>query len=521
MRAAPAFDCVVIGGGLAGLTSAVGLADAGLKPLVLEAGALLGGRARSWTDPTTGDPVHIGPHIFLSEYRNLLRLFDRLGTRDRIVWQPADPFITLVDGRRAVPIRPAPLPPPMHLVPSVLADPTTRLADKLSNVPLSARLLSLDDDQVLALDALPADTLLRQGGVSETYIRSFWSFVAQSILNVPLAECSAAALARFYRALIGTRGYRVGFPDRGLGDVFAPAARRVIEQAGGQVLTDTRVARFTHEGDRVTGVVTDEGRAFAAPHVVAALAPQDLDRLVRAPWRRLSPFRDLPAFEPSRYLCVYLWFDRKLTRRRFWARVYDPGDLNCDFYDYGNILRGPRDRPSLIASNIIYAQRLPPMDDAAIIARTRAELAEYLPAANAARLVHAVVHRVPMAIHCPRPGTERLRPATRTPIDGLLLAGDWIRTHLPASMESAVCAGWRAAEAVLADHGHHAALAAPAWRLPRAPRIASRVLADLLRAPTLPDLDVLARRPPVDRTLSVDEMDRATGAWLADRARAP
>jgi uncharacterized protein with NAD-binding domain and iron-sulfur cluster len=274
MRAAPAFDSVVIGGGLAGLTTAVGLADAGLKPLVLEAGPLLGGRARSWTDPTTGDPVHTGPHIFFGDYQNLLRLFERLGTRERIVWQPADPFITLVDGRRAVPIRQAPLPPPMHLVPSVLADPTARLADKLSNVPLSARLLGLDDDQLLALDALPADAFLRQGGVSESYIRSFWSFVAQSIMNVPLAECSAAALARFYRALIGTKGYRVGFPDAGLGDLFAPAARRVIEQAGGRVLTDTRVTRLVHEGDRVIGVATHDGRTFAARHVVAALPPR-------------------------------------------------------------------------------------------------------------------------------------------------------------------------------------------------------------------------------------------------------
>jgi hemerythrin superfamily protein len=89
------------------------------------------------------------------------------------------------------------------------------------------------------------------------------------------------------------------------------------------------------------------------------------------------------------------------------------------------------------------------MDDAALAHAAWQEAAEFAPAAKAARIVHADVHRIPMAIVCPKPGTEARRPSARTRIPGLLLAGDWTRTRLPSSMESAVCSGFLAAEVVL------------------------------------------------------------------------
>jgi 15-cis-phytoene desaturase len=93
------------------------------------------------------------------------------------------------------------------------------------------------------------------------------------------------------------------------------------------------------------------------------------------------------------------------------------------------------------------------MHDDEIVAATVRELAEFAPGAARAQVVHADVHRIPMAIPCPLVGFERLRPVARTRVDGLYLAGDWTRTHMPCSMESAVKSGYVAAEEVLADAG--------------------------------------------------------------------
>jgi 15-cis-phytoene desaturase len=93
------------------------------------------------------------------------------------------------------------------------------------------------------------------------------------------------------------------------------------------------------------------------------------------------------------------------------------------------------------------------MGDAALVRAAHAELALFVPEAARARVIHADVHRIPMAICQPRPRTESRRPSTRTSVPGLFLAGDWTRTALPSSMESAARSGFLAAEAILADLG--------------------------------------------------------------------
>src|SRR5205823_14614102 len=84
---------------------------------------------------------------------------------------------------------------------------------------------------------------------------------------------------------------------------------------------------------------------------------------------------------------------------------------------------------------------------------------EFLPDAAGAQLVHSDVHRIPMGIACPKPGTELKRPAAATRVPRLFLAGDWTRSALPSSMESAVRSGFLAAEAILSASARPPSLA--------------------------------------------------------------
>ena len=425
----------ILGGGIAGLACGVALTDAGLRVTLIERDKRLGGRARSWTDDATGDVIDLGPHVVHSEYRNMMRFLERLGTRELICWQP-DNLITLVDGRRVVRLRHRPLPPPLSLLPDLVAGSGLAFRDLRSNNRITWRAMRFDEADVPALDRVGGLDYLRAAGVTQPMIDWFWSFVSLSVLNVPLERCSAAALLRVHSQLIGHRRLHFGFPAVGLGELFAPQAARLLDRV---ILGAEAVAI-----DR--GVALADGTRIAADHVVTAVPPHDLERLgIPA-----------PKVEPSPYVSVYLWFDRKLTRERFWALLGATTRLATDFYDLSNIRRGWAARPSVIAANIIYSHRARGMTNDEIVATTQCELAEFAPQARNARITHAVVNRIPMVIPCPVPGSESARPAP-----SVALAGDWTATGLPSSMESAVRSGLMAAEHVLRAAGRPRSLALP------------------------------------------------------------
>src|SRR5581483_9243393 len=241
-------DVTIVGGGLAGLSCAVALGDAGLRVFVLEASDCLGGRARSWTHAPSGDVVDIGPHVVHSEYRNFLGLLDRLGTREAIAWQPRK-LITLLTERGPRSLCHRALPPPLSLLPDMLRIADFGWRDAFSNLRPSWRALRFDEAQGPVLDAMSGLDFLRGCGTSERMIDWFWRFAAMVVMNVPLERCSAAALLRVHSQLIGHRGLHFGFPRVGLSALYVPQATRAIAAAGGTVRLNTRVARL----DRAEG----------------------------------------------------------------------------------------------------------------------------------------------------------------------------------------------------------------------------------------------------------------------------
>jgi squalene-associated FAD-dependent desaturase len=453
-------DVAIIGGGLAGLSCAVALRDSGLAVVLLEAEHVLGGRAQSWMDAVTGDSIDLGPHILLTEYRNMLALLDLLGTRNRIVWQ-SDPLIRLRDGNGVTDMHLHPLPPPLHLLPSFGAVRSVDWRDKLSNRRILWLAMHLDEELVRALDGFSAAQVLRHYGVSNAFIDWFWASACMAVLNVPLERCSAGALLRVFAQMIGRKCYRIGFADVGLGEIFVPGACRLIERSGGRIQTRAPVDHIRPRDCNGWEIGLADGTRLHSRFCVAAVPPQALRRLLPHAWLDMAPFRDLDAFEPSPYVSSYLWFDHKLGNEKFWSRIWRSDDLNSDFYDLSNIRHGWRQRASVIASNIIYSHRAHTLSDEEIIAATVEEIRQAFPSAQRSRVRHAVINRVPMAIPCPVPGTEKKRPATTTPLAGLLLAGDWTSTELPASMESAVHSGGAAAEEIWRSIGRPRRLVLP------------------------------------------------------------
>jgi len=448
-------DVVVVGAGVAGLRCALALADAGLQVVVAEAAPQAGGRACSWTDEVTGLQVDIGPHVLTSEHRNLLAMLRRLGTDDQVLWQ-RKPLITLVDGRGVLRVPRPWLPPPLHGLP-MLPRALTRIGwgDAWAHWRIAWRAARLDERRLRDLDADDALAYLRDMGVPPRAVEWFWRSATLALLNVPLEQCSAAALMRVFRLMLGRSGWHFGFPTLGLSQLYVPGCCRAVLRSGGKVLFGARVRRLLLEQGRVAGVQMEDGHTLTTARCVLALPPQELAMVAGA---SDEPSLQLVAtvaryFRPSPYVTTHVWFDRPVTQERFWARVWSPQGLNTDFYDLANIRPGLAGKPSVVACNAIGPQARADWPDDRIVEHTLEEVRQFAPAARQAHVLHTRVHRTPMAIPQPRPGTEGVRPATATAVDGLWLAGDWTDTALPCSMESAARSGALAAEAVLAHAG--------------------------------------------------------------------
>lgn len=449
-------DAVIVGAGIAGLSCAVRLAEAGLNVCVVEASTVPGGRARSWADPVMGDSVDIGPHILLNQYANMRALLERLGTADQVLWQTEE-LLTVYDRGRSIHFKVGGLPAPLHYVrnlPRIL--PSVPLRHLLSNTRLAWQTLRSTGPELMRLDDRSGREHLKHCGVSDFFIDWFWASAAIAILAVPVERCSAASLMRLLGQALGHNDIAFGMPRVGLSDLYAWPAISVIRRHGGEVRLGCPVSGLMRRKGRVRGVRLGDGSEVEGQAVVLAVQPTAVGSLL-PDGHPVAQAASL--FQPSPYISCYLWFDRPITASRFWARPWCPEGFNTDFYNLSNI-RPATKGGALIASNIIWSQRVEHLSDEAIIGATRREIAEFAPEAQRAQLLSASVHRIPMAIPAAFPGTETARPQTVVE-PGLWLAGDWVDTGLPYCMESATRAGALAAEAVLAERGLHRRLALP------------------------------------------------------------
>jgi uncharacterized protein with NAD-binding domain and iron-sulfur cluster len=147
----------------------------------------------------------------------------------------------------------------------------------------------------------------------------------------------------------------------------------------------------------------------------------------------------------SPVVTINLWFDRPLFEEAF---IGLPGRAMQWAFDKSEIFGAGFAHLALVSSG---ASALVDRTNAELVVQAHEELLAALPAARSASLLRASVVREPRATFSLAPGQPR-RPQTRTAVRRLYLAGDWIETGLPATIESAVRAGHRAASAAIEDN---------------------------------------------------------------------
>jgi len=447
---------IIIGGGLAGLSLATELVDENFEVVVLEKKENLGGRASNTFDRKMEEPVPIGPHVFVTAYNNFRRFLNKIGAEHAISWERKI-FLEVVYQKQHYQFRISHIPRPFYMIPWILGYPFISWRDKLSHIRLASKISFTSAKKFEKLDNTNAYDFLIRLGVTENSINKFWRFFILSLLNVPIEICSAAEFALLMKHWSNLKNRKFGFAKIGLGDIFAKAAEEYVEKKGGSVRHNTSVTKIAFKEGKIDHLIVhngDNSEKLQADIFISTLNPIDLRQMLPDKIRFSDFFANLNAFEPVPYISVNLWFDKKISHKKFWALLNDSitaENINTDFYDQSNIYT-MRNNHSFITSNIIFSKPYEDMSDSEIVKKTIEEIKEAFPNFDG-NLTHSHVHRIPYVIYAPLPGMRKHKLPHATPITNFYLAGDWTMKELTQCMESAVRSGYKCAEIVLKSFG--------------------------------------------------------------------
>lgn len=439
-------EVIVVGGGVAGLAAATMLAEAGKRVLVLEARGRLGGRATAFTDRVTGELVDNGQHVLFGCYYETFAMLRRIGAEANVRVQPTleVPYLDL-EGRRSALRCPA-WPSPLHLVAGVLGWDALRWSERLQVLRVASPLMgarrAVARGDVDYSTGTVADWLNRHGQTGR--LREWlWEPLAVAALNQAPGQAAAAPFVTVLGHMFGSdpRAASLALPLRPLHEMYAIPARRYIEERGGEVRLNA-LARVRIDGDRAIGVDV-RGERIDAPAVIAAVPWFGLSSLFQGDVAPLSGIVSAAAaMESEPIVTVNLWYDRAVMDETF---VGLPGRQMHWIFDKRQAFGKSASHLSLVAS---AADDLVALDQDALVSLAAREVAAAIPGARDAVLLRGTVIREKRATFSLAPG-QPLRPAVRTPVAGLFLAGDWIDTGLPGTIESAALAGHEAARAAL------------------------------------------------------------------------
>lgn len=439
---------VVVGAGLAGITAALQLADAGLRVTLVEGRPRLGGLVFSFR---RGDlTVDNGQHVYLrccTAYRWFLDRVDGAALaplQDRLDVPVLD--VAQADGPRLGRIRRNGLPVPLHLAAGLATYPHLSLAERAS-VGRAALALKRLDPADPALDGIDFATWLGRHGQSDRTIEALWDLVGVATLNAtaPHASMGLAAMV-FKTGLLSEPGAAdIGWARVPLGELHDTLARKALDSAGVRTELRTRVSSVSRARDGGWHVDMD-GERLDADAVVLAVPQREAHALL--PGGALEDPDRLLDIGTAPIINLHVVYDRKVLRRPFFAALGSPVQWVFDRTDASGLKDGQYLAVSQSAAQDEIGTPVPELRK-----RYLPELERLLPAARGAEVRDFFVTRERTATFAPAPGVGRLRPAARTRAPGLFLAGAWTATGWPATMEGAVRSGFSAAGAALSELG--------------------------------------------------------------------
>jgi 15-cis-phytoene desaturase len=460
----------IFGGGLAGLSTAKHIVDAGHIPIILEARSLLGGKVAAWEDED-GDITETGLHVFFGAYPNMMTLFHELGIEDRLQWKDHAMIFAKPNSKKrefSLFDFPSYLPAPLNAGVAILSN--NDLLTWEEKIKLGLGLIPaylFGQDYVEEQEGVTVKEWMRARGVPDRVTDEVFiamskalNFIDPDTLSM---QCVLIALNRFLQE---TDGSKIAFLDGSPTERLCQPLSDYITSKGGIVRTNSPIQRIlVHPNDdnndsnnnndnAIAGILLRGNEVLTADYYISAMPVDAMKKLTPNEWRNNPYFSKMMGLKGVPVINIHIWFDRKLSTVN--NLIFSRSKLLSVYADMSETCRGYEDKDkSMLEMVFAPAKGWIGKDDEEILNATLEELEKLFPeeiradgSGNSAQVEKFTLVKTPTSVYETLPGCEAMRPTQKSPISNFFMAGDFSKQKYLASMEGAVLSGQLAARAV-------------------------------------------------------------------------
>ena len=419
---------VIIGGGFAGLSAASFLSDSGFQIELLEASPKPGGRAYSFLDNETGTVIDNGQHILMGCYNETLNFIKLIGAAQNLSKQSHLSLNFIKENFELCPLRASGSFYPFNLLSAVFNYSAISLYEKILFIKFFAKIYLFTDKDLKKLTVF--EWLIKERQTANL-IKSFWEILAMAALNTDIKKASAFIFASVLKRIFfrGTDASIIILPSVGLSESYCNDAFKFIENKEGIISLSEPVIKLTAQDNVIKEIVTSKRITSDFDYVISALPLYALKKIMDTN-NFLSDF-DL---DYSSILTVHLFLKENKIERTFYGLIDSPVQW---VFNKGSHL-------TVVISN---ADKYIETSKESIIELILCELNKFILLDKNEIKTYRII-KEKRAAFVPSNDILDKRPSVHTPFKNFFLAGDWIDTGLPATIESAVKSGRLAADAV-------------------------------------------------------------------------
>jgi len=420
---------IVIGGGFAGLTAAVYLTKNKFKVTLLEASPKLGGRAYSFFDKETSITIDNGQHILMGCYYETIKFLQLIGATDNFYFQKRLEVNFVEKGFKIKTLKSFPLLYPLNLILGLLNFNAITLNERINLLKVFLKLPFYSSND---FSDMSIKEWLEIENQSESVQSAFWRILAVGALNTSIEKASAKIFVDILKQIFlrGTESSTIVLPKSSLSECYSKYAQEFILQNGGCINLSELVENLIVQNGKVTEIKSSVQNYTDYDYVISTVPAFALARFLNDSSKIV-----LPEFEYSTILNIHIWLKKNVIPINFFGLINSPLHWVFNKGTHLNIV--------ISDANVISTK-----SDREIMDIVKKELNEYFLIDPEIISKYKII-KEKRATFIPSKDIINARPPQRTGIKNLILAGDWVDTGLPSTIESAVKSGRLAAEIII------------------------------------------------------------------------